>query len=67
MKIGTVKWFHGVKGYGFIRPVDGSEDVFVFYPNIEGVGRKMLSSGQAVQFESTINPHGHHATRVIPA
>ncbi len=66
MKAGTVKWFHGVKGYGFIRPADGSEDIFVFYPSIEGDGRKMLTSGQSVQFESALNSIGHHATRVVP-
>ncbi len=66
MRTGTVKWFHGTKGYGFIRPMDGSDDVFVFYPNIEGDGHKMLSCGQSVQFESALNDNGHHATKVIP-
>jgi len=66
MRAGTVKWFHGGKGYGFIRPVDGSDDVFVFYPNIEGEGHKMLSIGQSVNFESSLNDSGYHATRVVP-
>lgn len=65
MRTGTVKWFHGPKGYGFIRPKDGSDDVFVFYPTIEGAGHKMLTSGQSVQFESALNGTGHHATRVV--
>lgn len=65
MRAGTVKWFHGPKGYGFIRPTDGSDDVFVFYPSIEGEGHKMLSSGQSVNFESSHNANGYHATRVV--
>ena len=65
MRAGTVKWFHRSSGYGFIRPKDGKEDVFVFYPSIETDGPQILNSGQAVLFESSESMKGHHATRVI--
>ena len=65
MRAGTVKWFHRSSGYGFIRPKDGKDDVFVFYPTIETDGPQTLSSGQSVLFESSESIDGHKATRVI--
>jgi len=65
MRAGTVKWFHRNSGYGFIRPEDGSEDVFVFYPCIETDGPQVLNSGQAVFFESSESHNGKAATRVL--
>ena len=65
MREGTVKWFHPSSGYGFIRPKDGKEDVFVFYPSIDTKGPKTLSSGQSVKFESSEGIKGHTATRVV--
>ena len=63
---GKVKWFNNAKGYGFITPSDGSEDVFVHFSTIEGDGYKSLNEGQKVEFEHTQGPKGKQATRVIP-
>ena len=47
---GTVKWFNGEKGYGFIAPTNGEKDIFVHYSSIIGNGFKTLKDGQAVTF-----------------
>ncbi|MDP2481092.1 MAG: cold-shock protein [Candidatus Palauibacterales bacterium] len=64
MPRGTVKWFNDAKGYGFIEPPDGSEDVFVHYSAIEMDGFKTLAEGQEVEFELAKGDKGLHATRV---
>jgi CspA family cold shock protein len=51
MTIGTVKWFNGQKGYGFIQPTDGSKDVFVHISAVERAGMNDLREGQRVSFE----------------
>jgi CspA family cold shock protein len=51
MMKGTVKWFNGQKGYGFIEPEDGSKDVFVHISAVERAGMQTLSEGQKVSFE----------------
>jgi cold shock protein len=51
MTIGTVKWFNGQKGYGFIQPEDGSKDVFVHISAVERSGMGNLVEGQRVSFE----------------
>jgi CspA family cold shock protein len=66
MQQGTVKWFNDAKGFGFITPADGSEDVFVHYSTVQGDGFKSLAEGQKVEFESTRGPKGMQATKVIP-
>lgn len=66
MANGTVKWFNESKGFGFIAPEDGSEDVFVHYSSIEGTGFKTLAEGQSVTFESQRGPKGLTAVNVTP-
>ena len=51
MMKGTVKWFNGQKGYGFIQPEDGSKDVFVHISAVERAGLNGLNEGQKVSFE----------------
>jgi CspA family cold shock protein len=65
MQSGTVKWFNNAKGYGFIVPEDGGEDVFVHYSTIDGSGFKTLKEGQPVQFEVLSSPRGVQTTRVL--
>ena len=61
--IGTVKWFNGSKGYGFIAR-QGGDDVFVHYSAIIGEGFKNLDEGDQVQFEVTMGPKGAQAANV---
>ena len=51
MATGTVKWFNGQKGFGFIEPSDGTKDVFVHISAVERAGLGGLAEGQKVQFE----------------
>jgi CspA family cold shock protein len=51
MQIGTVKWFNGQKGFGFIQPDDGGNDVFVHISAVERAGLGSLAEGQKVGFE----------------
>ena len=51
MAQGTVKWFNGEKGFGFITPDDGTKDLFVHYSEIQGNGYRSLDENQRVQFE----------------
>lgn len=63
MEQGTVKWFNGAKGYGFIARENG-EDVFVHFNAIIGDGYKSLNQGDKVQFEIEQGPKGLQATKV---
>lgn len=51
MSTGTVKWFNGQKGYGFIQPDDGSKDVFVHISAVEAAGLRSLNEGQKVSYD----------------
>lgn len=51
MSTGTVKWFNGTKGYGFIQPDDGGNDVFVHISAVERAGLRTLNEGQKVTYE----------------
>lgn len=61
---GTVKWFSDAKGYGFITPKDGGDDVFVHFQAIQGEGFRTLKEGQRVEFEVTKGPKGLQASNV---
>ena len=63
METGTVKWFNGSKGYGFITREEG-DDVFVHYRNIEGEGFKSLEDGDKVQFNVEQGQKGLQAANV---
>ena len=64
MATGTVKWFNEAKGYGFIKPDDGSPDVFVHFSAIQAEGYKTLSEGQAVSYETQTSDKGPQADKV---
>jgi CspA family cold shock protein len=58
MSKGTVKWFNAVKGYGFIQPDDGSNDVFVHISAVEKAGLSGLNEGQAITYEVVPGKNG---------
>jgi CspA family cold shock protein len=64
MAQGTVKWFSGEKGYGFISPDEGGEDVFVHHTGIAGNGFKSLEEGNKVSYEATQGKKGMQAENV---
>ncbi len=53
MPTGTVKWFNSMKGYGFIQPEDGGQDVFVHISAVERAGMRALNEGQKISYEIT--------------
>ena len=61
---GTVKWFNSEKGYGFITPDDGSEDLFVHHTGIAGSGFKSLDEGEKVTYEAVRGRRGMQAENV---
>jgi CspA family cold shock protein len=64
MAQGTVKWFNGEKGFGFIAPDDGGKDVFVHYSEVQGSGFRTLEENQRVQFDIEQGQKGPQAVGV---
>ena len=67
MTTGTVKWFNDAKGFGFISPTEGGDDVFVHFAEVKGDGFRTLSEGQQVKFDVNTGPKGLQATNVSVA
>ena len=67
MATGTVKWFNDAKGYGFITPDDGGEDLFAHFSAIKMDGFKTLKQGQRVTFDLKEGERGKQADNIKPA
>jgi cold shock protein len=66
MATGTVKWFNDAKGFGFITPDDGGEDLFAHFSEIQSKGFKSLQENQKVSFEVKQGPKGKQASTIQP-
>ncbi|HSC80776.1 MAG TPA: cold-shock protein [Chitinolyticbacter sp.] len=67
MATGTVKWFNDSKGFGFITPDDGGQDLFAHFSEITGNGFKSLQENQRVEFEVKQGPKGLQASAIRKA
>jgi len=67
VETGTVKWFNEKKGFGFIEPDNGGDDLFIHYSNIDSDGFKTLQEGQKVEYEPAEGRKGMEATQVRPS
>jgi CspA family cold shock protein len=66
MSTGQVKWFNNAKGFGFILPDEGGDDLFAHYSAIGMEGYKTLKAGQLVSFDTVEGPKGLHAANIKP-
>jgi CspA family cold shock protein len=66
MATGIVKWFNDAKGFGFIKPDDGGEDLFAHFSAISSQGFKSLAENQRVSFDITTGPKGKQASNIQP-
>ncbi|GAB5604058.1 cold-shock protein [Sideroxyarcus sp. TK5] len=67
MATGTVKWFNDSKGFGFITPSNGGDDLFAHFSAIQSSGFKTLAEGQAVEFDIVAGPKGQQASNIRAA
>ncbi len=67
MATGTVKWFNDSKGFGFVTPDAGGEDLFAHFSAIQSSGFKTLKEGQKVSFDVTQGPKGQQASNIRSA
>ncbi len=67
MATGTVKWFNDSKGFGFITPESGGDDLFAHFSAIQNQGFKTLTEGQRVTFDVTAGPKGQQASNICAA
>ena len=66
MATGTVKWFNDAKGFGFITPDEGGEDLFAHFSSVQTQGFKTLKEGQTVSFDVVQGPKGKQASNIRP-
>ena len=66
MATGIVKWFNDAKGFGFVTPDGGGEDLFAHFSAINSKGFKSLKEGQRVSFDVAEGPKGSQAANIVP-